>query len=64
MLKRYCHFNEICKNRYKQYFECVCPKSALCTAQGGLFEGRCSNHLMPYVWIQSADESSIKPKKH
>ncbi|CAF1014674.1 unnamed protein product [Brachionus calyciflorus] len=60
---RYCYFNEVCKNKFRPYFECVCPRSTLCTAQGAFFEGRCFNQLMPYVWIQSPDENNLKYKK-
>jgi hypothetical protein len=61
---RFCHANEVCKFKYKSYFECICPKSTLCVAQGSLFDGKCSNHLMPYVWIQKIDESIIRNSKN
>lgn len=55
---RRCHYNEICKNRYKQAFECVCPKSTLCVGQGSHFEAKCSNNLAPYVWVQDFDDDN------
>lgn len=60
---RRCDYDEVCKNRYKQFFECVCPKRTLCVGQGSLYEARCSTNLAPYVWVQSLDEAPSKDRR-
>ena len=33
ILKRFCHLNEICKNKYRNHFDCVCPRFTLCVSK-------------------------------